>query len=61
MDTMKELWEAISQVGFPIVISILLLVRVESSIANLKNETNALKEAILKLTTIIDERLGRKK
>lgn len=58
---MKEVFDAISQVGFPIVLSVLLLIRVESSIVMLKNEIVELKEIIVKLTTIIDERLGRKK
>ncbi len=58
---MKEVFDAISQVGFPIVLSVLLLIRVESSIVMLKSEISELKEIIVKLTTIIDERLGRKK
>jgi hypothetical protein len=57
---MDALFTAISQVGFPIVVSVLLLIRVESSVTSLKNEISQLKETIIKLTTIIDERLGRK-
>lgn len=87
---MKELFDAISQVGFPIVVSILLLVRLESQMEKQKkateDETKArgvqlgelkksiddqtkqnnehteqLTLAIQKLTTIIDERVRKRK
>lgn len=58
---MKEIFEAISQVGFPIVISVLLLVRVESKLEKLGGYINTLNDTIIKLTTIIDERVKKRK
>lgn len=58
---MKELFDGISQVGFPIVVSVLLLIRVESKVADMTKTIDDLKETIVKLTTIIEERLGRRK
>lgn len=58
---MKEVFDAVSQVGFPIVISILLLVRIESKMEKLGEHINTLNDAILKLTTIIDERVKKKR
>lgn len=87
---MKELFDAISQVGFPIVVSILLLVRLESQMERQKkateDETKArgiqlseLKKSIddqtkqnsehteqltlviQRLTTIIEERVRKRK
>lgn len=57
---MKELLDAASQVGFPIVISFLLLVRIENKMNELALKINELNETIIKLTTIIEERLKKK-
>lgn len=53
---MTELIGPISQVGFPIVVALLLLVRVESKMERLGDKITILSETIIKLTTIIDER-----
>jgi len=58
---MKELYDAIAQIGFPIVVSVLLLVRVEKKMSDLADKITELNNTITKLTTIIDERLNRKK
>lgn len=58
---MENLVGPISQVGFPIVVSILLIVRVESKMEKLSNKIDNLNDSILKLTTIIDERVKRRK
>lgn len=57
---MKELFDAVSQVGFPIVVSFLLLVRIESKMNDLSLKIESLNETIIKLTTIIEERLKKK-
>ena len=59
--TMKEIFDGIAQIGFPIVVSILLLVRVESKMELLGKRINELNDTIVKLSTIIDERLIRRK
>lgn len=56
---MKELFDAVSQVGFPIVVALLLLVRVESKMEKLGEKIDVLNDSIGKLTTIINERLRR--
>ena len=58
---MKEIFDGIAQVGFPIVVSILLLVRVESKMESLGKQINELNDTITKLTTIIEERLVKKR
>lgn len=58
---MKEILEAIGQVGFPIVVSVLLLVRIETKMESLGAKIQDLKDVIIKLTTIIDERMTRRK
>lgn len=57
---MKELYNAIAQIGFPIVVSVLLLVRVEKKMSDLADKITELNNTITKLTTIIDERMKRK-
>ena len=57
---MKELFDAVSQVGFPIVVSFLLLVRIESKMNDLSLKIESLNETIIKLNTIIEERLKKK-
>lgn len=57
---MKELFDAVSQVGFPIVVSFLLLVRIESKMNDLSLKIESLNETFIKLTTIIEERLKKK-
>ena len=57
---MKEIFDGIAQIGFPIVVSILLLVRVESKMELLGRRINELNDTIVKLSTIIDERLVRR-
>lgn len=57
---MKELLDAASQVGFPIVVSFLLLVRIESKMNELAVKITELNDTIIKLTTIIEERLKKK-
>ena len=57
---MKEIFDGIAQIGFPIVVSILLLVRVESKMELLGKRINELNDTIVKLSTIIDERLVRR-
>lgn len=56
---MKELFDAISQVGFPIVVSILLLVRLESQMERQKkateDETKARGEQLSELKKSIDD------
>ena len=54
---MESLIPAIAQVGFPIVVSILLLVRIEARMEKVSEKIEELTEGIVKLTTIIDERL----
>jgi len=58
---MGEIIQAISQVGFPIVVSVLLLVRVESRMEKLGNKIENLNDSIIKLSTILDERIGKRK
>lgn len=53
---MNELIGPISQVGFPIVVALLLLVRVESKMEKLGDKIEKMTEAITKLITILDER-----
>lgn len=57
---MTELIGPISQVGFPIVVALLLLVRIESKMEKLSGKIEDLSDTILKLTTIIEERGKRK-
>ncbi|MBU6501186.1 MAG: YvrJ family protein [Patescibacteria group bacterium] len=65
---LSDIISGISQVGFPIVISLLLLIRIESKMEkfgdkmekvseNLDKNTNATE----KLSTVINERLPRRK
>lgn len=51
---MKEIFEAVSQLGFPIVISLFLLIRVEAKMEKLNDRIEALSDNIAKLITIID-------
>ena len=57
VNNMESLIPAIAQVGFPIVVSILLLVRIEARMEKVSEKIEELTEGIVKLTTIIDERL----
>ncbi len=57
----KEIFDAIAQVGFPIVVSILLLVRIESKMEKVGEKMEVLNDTIIKLTTIIDERIKKRK
>jgi len=58
---MNEIYDAISQVGFPILISLLLLVRVEKRMESLGEKIERLNDGINTLTTMLDERIGRRK
>lgn len=58
---MKETFDAISQVGFPIVVSVLLLVRIETKMKELSDKIADLNESIIRLTTIIDQQGSRRK
>jgi len=53
---MKEIFEAVSQLGFPIVISLFLLVRIESKMEKLNEKIEKLTEGINKLIVIIDRK-----
>lgn len=57
---MKELFDAVSQVGFPIVVALLLLIRVESKMESLGKKIDMLNDAIIQLNTIISERLRKR-
>jgi len=64
---MKEFIDAISQVGFPIVISLLLLIRIESKqekfVEKMDNMGKKLEEntnATNRLASIIDERIPKR-
>lgn len=65
---MNDLISSVSQVGFPIVVALLLLVRIESKmekvgekIEKLGERVDANTSATNKLTTVIDERIRRKR
>ena len=57
----KEIFDAIAQVGFPIVVSILLLVRIEAKMEKVGEKMDMLNETITKLSTIIDERIKKRR
>lgn len=64
---MKEFIDAISQVGFPIVISILLLVRIETRLDKFATKMEEVGKklddntsATQQLTTIINERIKKR-
>ena len=65
---MQDLIGPISQVGFPIVVALLLLVRVEAKMEKVGDKIERFGEKIdqntqatQKLTTIIDERMKKRK
>jgi hypothetical protein len=56
----KELFDAISQVGFPIVVALLLLIRVESKMEQLGKKIDLLNDTLIQLNAVIAERLRRR-
>lgn len=53
---MKEIFDAVSQLGFPIVISLFLLIRLEGKMEKLNERIETLSDSINKLITIIDRK-----
>lgn len=53
---MKEIFEAVSQLGFPIVISLFLLVRMESKMEKLNEKIESLSDNISKLVIIMERK-----
>lgn len=65
---MKEFVDAISQVGFPIVVSLLLLIRIESKLERFGDKLETMNKTIgentgatKKLTDTIEERIPRRR
>lgn len=65
---MKEFVDAISQVGFPIVVSLLLLIRIESKLERFGDKLETMNKTIgentsatTKLTDTIEERIPRRR
>lgn len=65
---MKEFIDAVSQVGFPIVISLLLLIRIESKqekfgekMDNMGKKLEENTQATNRLASVIDERIPKRR
>lgn len=57
---MKEIFDALSNFGFPVVVSIYLLFRFENKLEKVEAVIQSLREEIKTLSTIIESQVRRK-